>query len=30
MRNTDSKVVKGVECGPQEGKAEGVPELVQD
>jgi hypothetical protein len=23
MRNTDSKVVKGVECGPQEGKAEG-------
>jgi hypothetical protein len=23
MRNTDSKVVKSVECGPQEGKAEG-------
>jgi len=23
MRNTDSEVVKGVECGPQEGKAEG-------
>jgi hypothetical protein len=22
MRNTDSEVVKGVECGPQEGKAE--------
>jgi hypothetical protein len=23
MRNTDSEVVKGVECGLQEGKAEG-------
>jgi len=22
MRNADSEVVKGVECGPQEGKAE--------
>jgi hypothetical protein len=23
MGNTDSELVKGVECGPQEGKAEG-------
>jgi hypothetical protein len=30
IKNTNSEVVKGVECGPQERKSEGVLELVQD